>query len=142
MLHVYLELKRSSCFLHHPLTWTLEVQPGSGHTPSAPCLKQSPCAIAEVGQSGGSVASFEFVVAAVLDAESFCVCFGGAAWMDAHSLCTPTMLATESSCVCVGGAAWMQTHTLCASTMLEAESVCVCLGGAAWMHKHTICTCE
>ena len=38
---------------------------------------------------GGTIwclASFEFVAAAVLDAESSCVFFGGAAWMDAHSL--------------------------------------------------------
>jgi hypothetical protein len=39
----YFGLKRLSCFLHHPLTITFEVQSGSGHTPLAPCLTQSPC---------------------------------------------------------------------------------------------------
>jgi hypothetical protein len=49
--HFYLGLNNVSCFLHHHLTYTLDVQSGSGHTPRAPCLKQSPCALAGVGQS-------------------------------------------------------------------------------------------
>ena len=74
----------------------------------------------------GCVARFEFVAATVLEAESSCLCFGGAARMDAHTSCTPTVLDAESSCVCFGGAARMDAHTLGTPTVLEAESSCLC----------------
>jgi hypothetical protein len=59
--------------------------------------------------------------------------------MNAHSLCTPTVLVAESACVCVGGAARMHAHTLCTPTMLEAESSYFCFCGAARMHAHRPC---
>jgi hypothetical protein len=52
---LHFELQALSCFLHRTLTNTLKVQPPTGQTPFrplAPCLKQSPCAIVGVGQSG------------------------------------------------------------------------------------------
>jgi hypothetical protein len=51
------------------------------------------------------LAACDFAAAAVVDAESSCLCFGDAAWMHTHRLCIPAVFVAESSCVCFSGAA-------------------------------------
>jgi hypothetical protein len=71
---------------------------------------------------------------------------GGAAWLDAHSLATPTVLATESPWLSGGGAVQMLAHSRCpatvpaarctaqsSATVLDAEPSALCFGGAAWI---------
>jgi hypothetical protein len=46
------------------------------------------------------------------------MCFGGAAWMDAHSPCIDTVLEAEPALLCVGGTPWHRAQPL--GTVLEA----------------------
>jgi hypothetical protein len=66
---------------------------------------------------------------------------GGAAWMDAHCLATPTVFVAEPLCLGGGCAAWMPAHSLTAPTaMLGAESSCTpqSVGGATWCAARTM----
>jgi hypothetical protein len=99
---LHFELHAVSCFLHRPLAATLKVQPPTGQIPESTMLVAEPVRFG-AGGTIGCMAWCYFAYTTVLSADSVCVCFGGAAWMDTRSLLTPNVLISESSCVCFGG---------------------------------------